>query len=106
VESVSEKRTAVNMFPLIDEYRAGNLTQKQFCQRHNLPLWTFHYWLRKYRKQPIASATPAAFVPVRIAKTAGPVQPNCEIVYPNGVTLRFHHPVEPDLLSQLIHAGS
>ncbi len=87
-ESVPEKRTAVSMFPLIEKYLAGNSTQKQFCRQHNLKLWAFHYWLKKYRRQ--APGAAPTFLPIQLSEESS-VEPGsaCEIVLPTGIVVRF-----------------
>ncbi len=105
------RKTAATMFPVIEKYLASGLSQKAFCDRHKLPAASFSYWLRKYRKahagSPAAQApgTPEAFVPIHVTATSS-TQSACELIFPNGVTVRFSHPVEPGLLIQLIHSGA
>jgi len=106
------RKTAAIMFPVVEKYLASGLSQKAFCDQHKLPAASFSYWLRKYRKAQTSSpAAPAsgtpedAFVPIRITATSS-TQSACELVFPNGVTVRFSHPVEPGLLIRLIHSGA
>ena len=105
------RKTAAIMFPVVEKYLASGLSQKAFCDQHKLPAASFSYWLRKYRKAHAGSpgapapGTPEAFVPIRITATSS-TQSACELVFPNGVTVRFSHPVEPGLLIRLIHSGA
>jgi hypothetical protein len=39
------------IYPLIAKYeQQSDLTQKQFCKKHDLSISTFSYWLSKYRR--------------------------------------------------------
>ena len=106
------RKTSASMFPLVEKYLASELSQKAFCDQHNLPTAVFSYWLKKYRKAhrsaPSARNRSAhgAFVPVRVIPPGHPAPCTCELVFPNGVTLRFSQPVEPNLLIQLIRNGA
>ena len=102
------------MFPLIKAYLDGNVRRSVFCQQHNLTIDIFKYWLKKYRKAQQAPANCAAisakpkhtaFVPVHVNPMPAAGQTACEILFPNGVRLRFGHPVNAQLLIQLIHSG-
>lgn len=35
---------------VIAEYQSSGLTQKVFCQKHNIKIHTLHYWLKKFRE--------------------------------------------------------
>ena len=39
------------MFPLIELYLRGGLSQKQFCMQHGLSFGAFHYWHKKYKAE-------------------------------------------------------
>ena len=110
--SHADRKTAALMFPLIEKYLNSQLSQKAFCQQQNLSFAVFGYWLKKYRKAhrpaPAARKQPAheAFIPVRVIPPGHTTSCACELVFPNGVTLRFSQPVEPNLLVQLIHSGA
>lgn len=49
---------------IIDGYRASGLTQKVFCQNHDIKIHTFHYWLKKLNPKPEAKEGFIAFQPV------------------------------------------
>jgi hypothetical protein len=104
--------TAAIMFPLIEKYLDNELSQKAFCQQKNLSFAVFGYWLKKYRKAQrpahavAKQAAHAAFVPLRVIPSGHTTPCACELVFPNGVTLRFSQPVEADLLIQLIRSGT
>jgi len=39
------------MYALVESYEQSNQTRRDFCAAHSLPLSTFGYWQRKYRRQ-------------------------------------------------------
>lgn len=93
------KKTAEEMYPLIERYLNGQQTQKAFCREHALSLSRLNYWLAKYRRQ--AALRPDAFVELT------PVGPPAEralleVVYPQGIRLRLFEPVEPAYLASLL----
>lgn len=45
------RRTADQMFPLVERYQSSGQTQKSFCEQEGINMGTFQYWLRKYREQ-------------------------------------------------------
>ncbi len=45
------RRTSDQMFPLVESYESSGQLQKEFCEQHGITIGTFHYWLKKYRKQ-------------------------------------------------------
>lgn len=97
------KKTAEEMYPLIERYLNDQQTQKAFCREHDLSLCRLNYWLAKYRHQ--AAERPDAFVEIT------PVGPPAEralleVVYPHGIRLRLFEPVEPAYLAPLLTLDS
>lgn len=94
---------ARKMFPVVERYQSGGLTQKAFCKAESLALSTLQYWISKYKKYRQSSPDFAqSFVEVK-AQSPKPLA-NTAIVlsYPNGVTVRLSHDVELTLLKELI----
>ncbi len=89
----SQKYSKEEMFLAIEMWRESGLAQIQFCDRENLSIATFGYWLKKYRKEkgqpkPSREKTVKAFIPVEVPKTIGPASTTIDqigITYPNGV---------------------
>ena len=113
--STAEPRNEATMFPLIEAYLEGHMRRSVFCQQHNLSIDTFKYWQKKYIKTRKAqnastavSSKPkrAPFVPVHLTSSPPAEQASCELIFPNGVRLRFPHPVTAQFLIQLIHTGA
>ena len=66
-------------------WQASNLTQKAYCQAHNLRYGAFGYWVRKLRTP--SSDQPgqgSSFVPVTLSPTAD----GLVLALPNGVEIR------------------
>jgi hypothetical protein len=80
---------------LITEYQESKHTQKAFSQQKQIPLSTFQFWLRKYRRQnpklPIQSDPAKSFIPINIQTVTEQLEnfTGCVIEYPNGVIIRF-----------------
>lgn len=64
----------------IDNWLESQLSQKDFCQKHNLILATFGYWRTKLKQKP---KTTKKFIPVNTAKQTGTVK----IFLPSGIHL-------------------
>jgi hypothetical protein len=93
------KRSNEEWFSLIQECRTSGLAVRDFCAIKGIHPSNFYYWAKR---QP--STDEKGFVPVTISKPAGQAfsQQSIEIVYPNGVSLRFSSGVDVRMLSQLI----
>lgn len=71
---------------LLDQYRAGDLTQSAFCQKHNVSSSLFVYWLPK--DQASANLVPPTFQEVCLPPT--PVSPlQCVLTLASGARLEF-----------------
>ncbi len=55
--TVRVRRSEEEMFNLIAEHRAGNLTVKAFCELHDLTQGIYYYWQKKYEVKHNLSAT-------------------------------------------------
>jgi len=95
------------MYTLIEKYLSSGSTQKQFCQQESIPLSTFSYWLRHYRRSNQNSDQKSAeFIPLGFTSTRNiPVlsQPTCAVEYPNGVLVRLFGSVDVQLISRLVN---
>jgi len=86
---------------LIQEYKAGGQSRREFCAEHDVNLTTFHGWLhlrsrrgRKRRKTPVATFTEV--------KLAGAAATPIEVLLPNGARVQIRHNGSPEDLVQLI----
>ncbi len=39
------------MFSLVTKWQDSGINQRDFCDRHDLSIYTFHYWLRRYKQE-------------------------------------------------------
>jgi len=92
-------RTPEEMFPLIDAYLSGRLTQQAFCLEQDLPISVFRYWLRKYRS---TSNEPGSFLEITPDSSSHSERPLLEVCYPHGVRLRIFTPLRPADLDRLL----
>ena len=87
------------MLTHIEQWKQSDLSQKLYCEQHNLTYHSFHYWYKVYKNnQPANSATP--FVQLQVQPQS--MQPHVEILLPNGRRIIFHQPVSSDYLKCLI----
>ncbi|NOX90727.1 MAG: transposase [Calditrichaeota bacterium] len=68
------------MFQIIEQYQKSGLSQAEFCQQTGIKKSTFHYWLKKYRKE-----SQADFLPISIKEPKASLQ--IELELPNGIKI-------------------
>lgn len=80
---------------LLELYACGGLSQRRFCERHDLPLSTLTYWLRQARRRGTAPAGPAVVeLPVELGAemtteaALGDARGLVSIRLPNGLEVR------------------
>lgn len=93
------RRTAREMYRLVQRYLEGHKTQKAFCAEHGISVTMLNYWLAKYRRE--TAQKPDAFIEI-LPEAAPQEQALLEVIYPHGVRLRLFAPVEPSFLVPLI----
>ncbi len=87
------------MFPLVESYIEGELTQQDFSAEHGMSLPVFCYWLAKYRRK---SAESNAFLEIHTGVAAAAERPLLEVCYPTGVRLRIFSPLKAAYLDHLL----
>ncbi len=91
------------MFAMITCWQQSGLSQKAYCQEHNIRYHVFHYWYKCFR-QLQSPAKDEGFIPLKIQ----PVNPTntasavVELLLPDGIRLLFHQAVTSDYLKALI----
>ena len=90
------------MFSLIKEWQTGEISQKDFCDRHDLSIHTFYYWLRKYKQA--HSSSNNGFLPVEIGPSVRDTRGEIQIHYPNGVLITLDKAVSVSRIRALIKA--
>lgn len=88
------------MYALIDQWQQSGLKQKDFCQQHNVPYYTFKYYRTQKTQEENVDSPQASFIRVKVG------QPKeikgLTIIYPNGVRLYFEGAVDPEQIKNLI----
>lgn len=98
-------------------FLGSNMSAKAFCGQIGMNESHFYYWQSKIRKE--TARKNGGFRPVSINNHAGKVvltggqgmnsmkkaHPVCEIVFPNGVTVRLSGEISSQMFSQLITIG-
>lgn len=97
MESREIKRA--KMFALIEEFRSGDETQVEFCNRSGLNLFTFRYWLNRYESKSVEKPE-SGFV--RVTGLEMTSLDEIELRYPNGVRIGLGRRADSELLAQLI----
>ncbi len=86
------------MFPLVQDYLSGSMTQKEMAAQNGMSTAVFAYWVSKYRRTPSA---PDVFLEIRpVAREQE--NPLLEVCYPSGVRLRIFSPLTPACLDHLL----
>jgi hypothetical protein len=99
-------------FALVQEYLTlSNVTQRQFCAEHQIAYSTFQLYLSKYRRQQVEKSEPVKpsghFVAVTLpglGATVANLSP-CELIWPDGMIIRFGERPSSEYLMALIQAG-
>jgi len=84
----------------VEAWKAGNLTQKKYCQQNGISLPTFYYWIKKIRHK--ESHQPGGFIPLRLNGSKRITHEDYEIHYPNGVSIRIPSTADLHLVSRLV----
>lgn len=99
-------RHAEEMFRVIEQFLASNLSRQEFCQQHDIRYSTLHWWLSQYRQRNGQSQhnTPSQkkFIPIELKPSATTSQPHCQIEYPNGVVLHLYGQFDARLITELV----
>jgi len=91
-----QRRTKEEMFPIIESWQSSGLSKRFFCDQQGIPKSVFLYWHKKYK----AEQDPGGFLSMKIADAS--CQAKIEIVYPNGVILRFSGHTSPAVIRQYL----
>lgn len=91
------------MFSVIMSWQQSGLSQKSFCEQHNIRYHVFHYWYKCYRDLR-SPAKDEGFIPLKIRPSisVNDSRPHVELLLSDGSRLLFHQPVSSDYLKALI----
>lgn len=108
-----------DFMPIYQRFLESGKSVREFCSDEGIMEGRFYYWQAKVRLE--AAKGSGEFLPVSINNRGGKVaimgsngfiggngggfQPVCEIVYPNGVKIRFAGNINPEALRQFVMPG-
>ena len=92
-----------------DEWRQSGLTVQQFCENIGIREGRFYYWKAKLKAVSLPAAC-GGLIPVKMSGKSGRAYTSavggtnalCEVVYPNGVTVRVTSDMTLDQLRQMV----
>ncbi len=82
----------------IDLYRKSNLSQKEFCEHHNINISTLVSWLRRDRLKPKKDISIIPIESVFVEKSPR----ECRLKFPSGIELAFDSDSNIKLIASLI----
>jgi hypothetical protein len=99
---VKQRHKQEDIVKLIKKWESGTMAKVPFCKAHNIAPSVFHYWLKKL-KGPLAvkNEVSSPFIPIEV-NVRDIASAFAEIVYPNGIRLHLHVPVEVSFLESLV----
>lgn len=108
-----------DFMPIYQRFLESGKSVREFCSDEGIMEGRFYHWQAKVRLE--AAKGSGEFLPVSINNRGGKVaimgsngfiggnvggfQPVCEIVYPNGVKIRFAGNINPEALRQFVMPG-
>ncbi|MDO1451512.1 hypothetical protein Q0590_34880 [Rhodocytophaga aerolata] len=100
-------RTEKEMFPLVAEWLASGISQKEFGQRHGFALHIMPYWVSRYRKghgsTQLTPATSTGFI--QLSTPQATVRP-MKVALPSGTVIRFSSLIPVSYLHELLTSCS
>ncbi len=90
-----------DMFSKIRGWQASGLTQRGWCERHQIKYHIFHYWYKRYRND-ASGTTQKKFIALQIEPAAIAGATYMELILVDGKRLLFHQLVSSDYLKALI----
>jgi hypothetical protein len=90
-------------FAMIERWESSGMSQVGFCRKESIQFWKFYEWLKKYREQKAQKVKPdSAGKFIKLSPTPktfiGGVY--AEVVFQNGISIRFHQPISSAELKQ------
>ena len=95
------RRTAAEIFPLIEAVEQNEMSRETFCHKTGLKECSFHYWRKKFRSQNVGSN---AFIELPKMELSNG-RHEMEVEFRSGVKLRFSSLVPVSYLSQILQQG-
>lgn len=91
------------MFAIIEKWQQSGLSQKTFCEQHQVIPHVFHYWYKCYRDQhsPASSIAVSHFTELKLP--APSAEGAIELLLSCGHRILFHQPVAASFIKALIN---
>lgn len=88
------------MFSLIEKWQQSGLSQKAFCEAHQVKAPVFYYWYKCYRLQNNPLVVQPSFIELR----SDPILPQAaiEVLLVCGHRIFFHQPVTASFVKAVI----
>jgi hypothetical protein len=102
--------TSVEWLKLVEEFRAGDLSLKEFVTKHDVSFHTCQYWIYRKSKKLLAESKPETkFLPVTVVDSVAPKarqRPPTELIVelPSGAALRVVVGTDADYVAKLVAA--
>jgi transposase-like protein len=100
MRAATEHRTT--MFSLIEKYQQSGLSQKAFCEQHQVVPHVFYYWYKCYRTQNEVTAIEPAKGFIELHSQAAQQAASIEVLLPCGHRIFFHQPVAACFIKAII----
>lgn len=88
---------------MIRRWEDSGMTHKEFAKQENVSFNNFYYWLKRYRfeKKKFQPSHTGKFIKLSnpVPTFSGSVY--AEVVFPGGISIRFHQPISSAELKQL-----
>ena len=81
---MAEMGTAKRLTKLAAAYERGDLTRREFCERHNIPVTTLDYYRRRLHQ-----TAPVRFLPVHVEPEQTSAIAGLAVVLANGRRIEF-----------------
>lgn len=95
--------TEQQMFNMLTHWQLSGISQKAYCEQHDIKYHVFHYWYKRFRDSQANNKQAGKFIPIQIqhpistTKNAG-----IELLFPDGRRLLFNQPVSADFIKAII----
>lgn len=90
------------MFPHVEAWMSGTLSQREYADQHNFFPYIFSYWVKRYR-QFNSGEDKKGFLPVSIPLNQFAVPATIEIIGTNGFRLLVHgNQTDPSFIKKLL----
>lgn len=100
------QRSRTEVDQILQDYDNSSKTQKEFCQKHDIPMGTFNWWLKRKRKElkTISPSTRSTFIQAnRAAQAASSTNaPVLRLDFPSGLRLRWYSNDIPHEISSVV----